>query len=238
MPKHGISQEQLKLIACVSMLIDHIGVFFVLNAYNQASGAAKAELFEIYKMLHTIGRLAFPIYCFLLVEGVFHTGNSTKYGIRLLIGALLSEIPFDLVCYGRINIEEQSVMVTILLGFVMLLAFKKSSNLLLKLLIVAPFAMLAEQLHGNYGYPGILTIAAFALTRDLQHKFIWQAFLLWFIFSPNHQMLLNWLGGSGCTIQELCMFSLLPISLYDGRKATKSKLTQWAFYLFYPVHLS
>ena len=225
------------MIACVTMLLDHIGAVIVLECFHQATGATKGIWLEAYNLLRTIGRLAFPIYCFLLVEGVCRTRNPKKYGLRLLIGMLLSEIPYDLAFYGRVNWQEQSVMVTLLLGFVMLEIMKKCPKHLLKLLEVLPFAFAAEKLGSDYGAMGILVIAVFAFTQNLKYKHLWQFLGIWFIFSPNHLMMLNWLGGIHWTIQELAVFAVVPIALYSGKKATNSKLLQWVFYLFYPAHL-
>ena len=183
-----------------------------------------------------MGRLSFPIYCFLLVEGAFYTKSPKRYGLRLLTGAILAEIPFDLAFYGRITWAHQSAMVTLLLGFLMLEAMKKFPELL-KLLVVLPFAFVAGKLGVNYGATGIMLIAVFAFTRDVKFKYLWQFFGIWFVFSPNHRMMFNWLGGIRWTIRELAVFAVIPIALYSGEKTTNSKLLQWGFYLFYPAHL-
>ena len=237
MQKRGLSQEGLKLIACITMLLDHIGAVIVMNCFENATGANKSALLDLYEMLRMVGRLAFPIYCFLLVEGSFYTRNSKRYGMRLLIVAVLSEIPCDLALYGTVNWQKQSVMVTLLLGFLMLEAMKKYPKIPEKVLVILPFLMLADLVDADYEIKGILTITLFALTRDLPHKFLLQFFGLWFIFSPGHLMALNWLRKFSVTTQELAVFSLVPIALYDGRKITKSRALQWVFYLFYPVHL-
>ena len=83
MKKRDISQEGLKLIACVSMLADHVGAVFFPGS-----------------ILRFMGRLAFPIYCFLLTEGACHTRNPKRYALRLLSGILLSELPYDVLFYG------------------------------------------------------------------------------------------------------------------------------------------
>lgn len=237
MQKRGLSQESLKLIACITMLLDHIGAVIVMAWFENSSGANKGMLLDLYEMLRMIGRLAFPIYCFLLVEGSVHTCNPKRYGLRLLIAALLAEIPFDLAIEGRISWQHQSVMVTLLLGFLMLQALNRCDAFGWKILIIVPFALAAELLHTDYGADGILVIALFALTRGNPLGEILQLFGLWCIFSPNHLMMLNWFEGFSVTVQELAAFAVVPISLYDGRKTTKSKAVQWAFYLFYPAHL-
>lgn len=237
MQKRGLSQEALKLIACITMLLDHIGVVIIMDCFENATGANKGLFLELYEILRTIGRLAFPIYCFLLVEGHAHSSNPKRYGLRLLIGAMLAEVPFDLAAFGAITMRHQNVMVTLLLGFVMLEVVKKSRNLPVKLLLIIPFAIAAEYLNADYGADGILVIALFSLTRELPGRALLQFFGLWCIFSPSHLMALNWLGGFSVTIQEWAVVAMVPICLYDGRKTITSKVVQWSFYLFYPAHL-
>ena len=128
-----ISQEGLKLIACITMLIDHIGAIF----------------FPDLDSLRIIGRIAFPIYCFLLVEGAHYTRNPKKYACRLLIGAILSEIPFDLAFAGRNNWYSCSVMVTLLLGYGAILAMEQVKGLW-KGIVVLPFFLAAEFLGADY----------------------------------------------------------------------------------------
>ena len=114
--KFGLSQEGLKLIACVTMLIDHIGAVFFPYAIG----------------LRIIGRISFPIYCFLLAEGVHHTRSPLKYGLRLLLVAVISELPYDFLFYGRFTWLRNSVMVTLLLGFGAGFAMIQSPGLLRK----------------------------------------------------------------------------------------------------------
>ena len=237
MQRRGLAQEGLKLIACVAMLLDHAAIVIVMDSYYGATGAARVALLELYETLRTIGRLAFPIYCFLLAEGASRTRNPKRYALRLFIAMLLAEIPFDLAIFGGFTWKHQSVMVTLLLGYLMLEVMKKCPVKWLRLLMVIPFAFLAELMNTDYGAMGIHVIALFFLTRDVPRKEIWQFLGLWFIFSPNHLMVLNWLDGFRVTMQELASFAVIPIMCYNGQKVTKNKAVQWAFYLFYPVHL-
>lgn len=237
MQKRGLSQEGLKLIACVTMLLDHIGAVIVMDCFEHATGANRGILLDLYEILRTVGRLAFPIYCFLLVEGYIHTRNPRRYGLRLLIGVLLSEIPYDMALYGEFSWAHQNVMVTLLLGFVMLEAMNKVPRLWMRLLLLVPFMYLAEWAGSDYGADGILLIGMFALTRELPHQGLVRFFGIWCVFSPFHLMALNWLGGFSVTVQELAAFAAIPIGMYDGGKRTKNKAVQWAFYLFYPAHL-
>ncbi len=239
MQKRGLSQEGLKLIACITMLLDHIGAVIVMACFENTTGANKGMLLDFYEVLRMIGRLAFPIYCFLLVEGSVHTRDPKRYGLRLLIAALLSEVPFDLAFEGGLSWAHQNVMLTLLLGFLMLRVMGLCSRFFWKLLVIMSFAAAAKLLRTDYGADGILVIALFALTRGSTWSGILQFFGLWCIFSPFYLLTpIRWLiSGFSLTVQELAALAIVPIVGYDGRKVTKSKAIQWAFYLFYPAHL-
>ncbi len=219
--KHKLlPQEVLKLLACASMLLDHIGAAF----------------YPGLMWLRIVGRLAFPIYCFLLAQGAAHTRNPARYGIRLLIGAALAELPFDLLFSSRLDWQYQNVMLTLLLGFLALQAMKKCTPLLLKVLIVLPFAVVAEMMRTDYGGMGVLMIAMFALTEQLPWKGVIRTFCQLLICAniPTAHMML---GGLRISVQLFAAAAMVPICLYSGRKITHSRTLQTAFYLFYPIHL-
>lgn len=215
--KKGLSQEWLKGIACLTMLIDHVGAVF----------------FWQYRLLRVIGRLAFPIYCFLLAEGVAHTHSPVRYGLRLAVGAVLSEIFFDYLFYGGLTMQHQSVMITLLLGFLMALWMKKGGRVLPLLLCFVA----AELLGTDYGGWGIALIWLFVITRGAPLRWLEQlcgmAIIFWEMNSAK-----VWLGGVGIPIQMFALLAMIPIMLYTGRKASSSRLLQWCFYLFYPLHLA
>ena len=105
----GLSGSTLKLIAIVTMLIDHVGaalVYRMMLAYIDRGGAENTSVYGrmliIYWVMRMIGRIAFPIFCFLMVEGFQKTHNKWKYAMRLGGFALLSEIPFDLAFNSRV----------------------------------------------------------------------------------------------------------------------------------------
>ena len=239
MRRAGLSHETLKLIACVTMLLDHIGAALVVppDALYWSNVELYTTIAWVNLVLRCIGRVAFPIFCFLLVEGVYHTRNPKKYILRLAVGMLLSEIPFDLAFFkDGISWGHQSVMVTLLLGGLMVLGMKRSKRLW-KLLWIIPFYCAAEWLHTDYAGKGILVIAMFALTKGTRHEKwcrVAGMFLLYWDFSyiTRYYNLDIYLP-----LNRLPLLSAIPISLYDGRKLTYNKMVQWAFYLFYPVHI-
>lgn len=135
----GITGSTLKIIAIITMFIDHVGAalfehylykFLEPLGADYCEAAIKAKLpwlwfnwmgdpaavQNIDMTLRMIGRIAFPIFCFLLVEGFLHTRNLKKYMIRLGIFALVSDVPFDLAFFGEIGLGHQNVFFTLLLG--------------------------------------------------------------------------------------------------------------------------
>ena len=215
--KKGIPQEGLKIIACLTMLIDHIGATMVPEIG-----------------LRVIGRVAFPIYCFLLAEGIVHTRNPKKYAARLAVGALLAEIPFDLLFFGELTLAHQSVMITLLLGFAMAMWAGKLGNILL------PFAVCffaAEILGTDYGGFGVALIALFVVTAGKEQSFLIRLFgmivLMWAMGSVKIPV-----AGALIPIQMFAVLAMIPIYFYSGGKATGNLWIQRVFYLFYPVHLA
>ncbi|MBP3685153.1 MAG: hypothetical protein J6J12_09380 [Oscillospiraceae bacterium] len=246
----GLSREGLKTIACMTMLIDHIGATLVSSWLLSIEGVAPTELFWLYNILRCIGRMAFPIFCFQLVEGAYYTKNPKKYALRLFIGLLLSEIPFDLAFSHTwlekkwsiltpllgVNTKFNSVMMTLLLGFFMIQSMKRVNGMW-KGLVAVPFCFAAELLHTDYAGEGILLIALFALVRGQKHQKLLTALGM---------VALVILGGDGVVFvdnvpiyMDRCkLLALLPIFAYDGRKVSQSKALQWGFYLFYPAHIA
>ncbi len=121
--KDGISGSTVKLIGIVTMLIDHIAAAVLVRIL--VSGGWSDRLYFVYCLMRFIGRLGFPIFCFLLVEGVERTRSKTKYALRLGMFALLSEIPFDLAFSARVlEFEYQNVFFTLFFGMLALCAYR------------------------------------------------------------------------------------------------------------------
>jgi hypothetical protein len=208
-----LPQEWLKLIACVTMLLDHIGAVI----YPSVG-------------LRIIGRISFPIFCFLLTEGIAHTRSPKKYLCRLACAAVLSELPFDLLFFGRLTLQHQNVMLTLLLGGAMLLLIQHSRRPLLTPVWAALACVLAYLLQTDYGYEGILLILLFSLTGSLPVRLIG---ILLLYFSSGFVAIL----GLPVPIGLFAALSLVPICLYSEKKQTSSKWIQRGFYLFYPAHM-
>lgn len=236
----GITGSTLKVIAMVAMFIDHIGATIFarmlmvtglkdLDAANTEMVMAwlseNADIYKIYTVLRMIGRIAFPIFCFLLVEGFVHTSNKKKYAIRLAVFALISEIPFDLAFQSKgIEFTYQNVFFTLAIGFVTLIAYKmveekvlknRLIQILIQILVGMAGMFAAELLRTDYGALGVITIVLFYVLRDNRFYQI----------------------ASGCIlfIEEMtALIAFLPILIYNGKRGSNVK---WAFYIFYPAHL-
>lgn len=242
MEKRGLSQEGLKGIACGSMLLDHIGAVLIYPMYLDACmvdgvdqlGAAMpleaSTLYALYQLLRIIGRLAFPIYCFLLVEGFHHTRDRKRYGLRLLISAALAELPFDLAFSGGLDLSSCSVMVTLLLGYLALWALEKWPGIGGWVVVLGLF-LATESLRTDYAGTGVAIIVLFSLAQ--QHP-LWRMVGLTVLCWSGHGI---GIGPVEVPRQALAVLALIPIHFYSGRKRTRSRGVQWAFYLFYPVHL-
>ncbi len=211
----------LKMIALITMLIDHTASILLEGS-------------KWYLLLRIIGRLAFPIFCFLLVEGYFHTKDVYKYLKRLGLFAILSEIPFDMAFADNITrfdfLDNQNVFFTLFIGLsvihlMTLVETKFRSNIiisnLLNCAVVLIGSFIALLLSSDYSMYGILIIVSFYIFRN--NKWVLTVVLL---------LLFYQLGGF---VQAFGILSMLFIFLYNGKKGTS--LNRYIFYGFYPVHL-
>ena len=214
---NGLSQEGLKSIAMLSMALDHGAMVLGGSLW-----------------LRVVGRLAFPIYAFLLAEGVRHTRNGRRYLTRLLLAALVSEPVYDWVLYPGVSPwMHQNVLWTLLLGCGMLLCMSKTESPVGKLLWVVLFSLTAQLARASYGGNGIWMIALFGLTQG-------QALPQWLGL-----IAINWLMGGVAVslcgmdlpIQLFALLAMVPIGMYSGEKRTSGRALSRAFYGFYPVHL-
>ena len=215
----------LKLIAVCTMLVDHLGY----------------TLFPWSLWLRCIGRIAFPIFCFLIAEGCVYTRSRKKYALRLLVFAVLSEIPFNLMSRGAVgDVYHQNVLWTLLLGALMCWlmdwALKKraaSSFALTGAVMVAAFCLL-ELLNTDYGGWGMLLVVMFYGVHRAPNspavKMAAQAAGL-AVFAVGV------MNGRVITIELWALVALLPIWCYNGRRGFSLKAVQYGFYAFYPVHI-
>jgi hypothetical protein len=232
----SLSGTHLKRIACISMLVDHIGASCLEGgrladiggfdaAFTGSLSPAVRNLVFLDIVLRLIGRVAFPIYCFLLVEGFLHTRNATRYALRLFAFALISEVPFDLAFFkSTFYISAQNVFFTLFLGMCCMILLQpvegpSFKNWALRVLAIATCGALAQMLHTDYGFFGVVLIAVlYLLRKDSSRRTLAGCILTsWEITAP---------------------LAFLLLHFYNGERGKCPRWEQFAFYAFYPAHLS
>ena len=155
--KRFLNGCHLKLIACGAMLVDHAC----------KSVVPRTTATEI--LTGTIGRIAFPIFAYLLLEGFLHTRSRKKYALNLLIIALISEIPFNLVLHGRIiYLASRNTCFTLLLGLLFLILLEKceqANKPLLMIVVTAGFAAAFWFANVDYGLAACFVFLVCYLSR-------------------------------------------------------------------------
>ena len=229
-----ITSASLHIMAMIFMLCDHLwGTIVPGNDW-----------------LTCIGRISFPIFAFMIVEGYFHTSNLKKYAGRLFVFALISEIPFNLALGSGIFYPiHQNVLWSFLisLGLIHWNEKAKKSGKLWKRLAVGTVSVVLGYLVGiltmvDFYHAGVLTVLAFYFFRGRKwYNYLGQFVTLWYI---NIEMLVGYsymieIMGKKYFFarQSFAMLALVPIWLYSGRRGYHSKAFQYFCYWFYPVHL-
>ncbi len=223
--KPRISSDALKLIALVSMTIDHLGYL----------------LFPQYFSLRVIGRLAFPIYAYYVAVGVEKSHDVYKYLCRVSIFAILTQIIFYVV-----GIDFVNVMFTYAFAIAGLIGYKNHNPLFMILAVV-----IAGYMDCDYSYYGVLVVYIFYFLKDQR---LWRniAFLVLtglFIFEYNLNLdfesvkrlyiyrAYNW-ELIGRILVEYVAFAAFPLIDMDSHKYTKKQgIMKYFFYIYYPLHL-
>lgn len=198
----------LKWIAVTAMVIDHVG----------------AVLFSDAVWLRCVGRIAFPIFAFLLVEGFFYTKNLRSYQGRILALALISEIPYDLALHGTLlEFGGQNIFFTLFFALVSMdiMAHGRFPFADIAGLLVGCLGALA--LSADYGPGGVLMVLCFYVIRSNPLPGWCCFFALNFLFF-------------GSKIQWCAAFAAVFIWMYSGRRGEAPGNGKF-FYWIYPVHL-
>ncbi len=249
--RRGITASTIKIMAIIIMAIDHTsaavltrilidrGMYDILTTDMDAQInwlAANGPLYYTMLIMRGIGRLAFPIFCYFIVEGFQHTRDVKKYALRLFAFALISEVPFDLALAGTAWYPSyQNVYWTLLLGLIAIyfidyvtkLDYSRFKNLTLEnivrtLGIVCAAAIpmvVAHFLNTDYGAMGVMVIAVMYLLRKKP--------LLAYVAGVFILSLMS-------LVEILAILMVIPLYFYNGKRGLKMK---YFFYWFYPVHL-
>lgn len=230
----GISSFTLHILAMTLMLCDHLW----------------ATLFPAQEWLTCIGRIAFPIFAFMIVEGYFHTSNVRKYIWRMFAFAIISEVPFNLI-YGSSVIFpfHQNVLWTFLIALLSITIIEKTKTLkkwwltgLISIVTISIDYLFGTIAMVDYLGAGVLTVLVFYFFHDKK----WWCFVGQFVCMAIINISI--LGGYYYSIpiagyelrvvqQGFALLALIPIWLYGGRQGYHSKPFQYLCYAFYPMHL-
>lgn len=217
-----LSGSVLKLIACIAMLSDHLAKFWFyrFSWANEVWFSVAGRDISLSQFMQMFGRFAFPIFVFLLVEGFEKTKNRRRYGINLLVLALLSEIPFNLMNGGTLLFMKQNVMFTLLLGYLAMwsLEYFKNKPIISLAMLVVMF-LVSRYMQADYRTAGFIFIL---LMYGLRKERIIQA-----VACP---VLLQ--------MKLMVFLSLVLTCLYNGKRGfIKTPFLKYCFYAFYPVHM-
>ena len=224
----------LKILACVTMLIDHVGYV----VYGTAS------------WFNYIGRFAFTIFAFQISEGYIHTKNLKKYLLRLCIFALVSQAPYLLFtgtyAYISYDLDKMplNIFFTLALGLIAIIVYDKINIKpiidcklfklkIIPLILVAAIVYIGQLARVDYGYYGVLIIFFFYLFRE--SKILTTiSFLILVLFRYIPYIISSPGNINYIMFLIFTALSIIPILLYNKRQGRKVK---FALYFFYPVHL-
>lgn len=205
----------LKIIACISMVIDHIK-YAIPSTQNYVT---------IY-----FGRIAFPIFAFLITQGYIHTSDIKKYYKRIIIFALISQIPFMLFRTLVGEWKMLNIMFTLLLGLIAITIYDKLSKKYISIPICILIIILGKYLKVDYEWFGVALVFLFYIFRNnkilLSYSYI-SLVLVWFYYDGI-------LKFSYTMYFISYLIPLIFILLYNGKQGKKIK---YFLYWFYPAHM-
>ena len=221
-----LSGSSLKLLAVLSMTADHVSLHLLQYdaRFTEPLFTCHHYPVSLFLLLRCAGRLAFPLFAFLVTEGFTHTRSRRRYGLSLLLLALLSVVPWSLVHESQwLMLKSQNVMFTLLLGFLALCAVERWERgrltaVQLSLLLLTVVAS-ATALRSDYGACGVTFILCLYVLR--QHRVLQAA--VGFGLLP-----MKWLSAP----------AFIPMNMYNGRRGfIRGTVSKYAFYAYYPFHL-
>lgn len=233
MKKIELDRNQIKYIAIIAMIIDHFAILFVSPGGSEAAMSRVA----LYSAMRVIGRLTAPIMLFFLVEGFIHTSSRKKYGTRLFLFGLISQIPYVLMRYNSILKLEFNVMITLFMAFLVLVAVDKISSPWLKWPVAA--GLILATFCCDWGIVGPLMALLFYLTRSTRKAQMISLSAVCAMQILNSVFFLvksgyHWYGE----LWHAGMLLVIPVLLcYSGKSGSRSPLNKWLFYIIYPLHL-
>jgi TraX protein len=202
---------QIKIIAIIAMIIDHMGLFF----------------FPQYFIFRIIGRLAFPLFCWLIANGAHHTKDIRKYLLRLYFFALASQVPYLLA--NRLidqHFSGLNVLCTLFFGLMAIVFIQRTRNWVHWFFITVVFGAMAQLLQTDYGGFGVAVIVLFYVFYYNFKKLVIAQLVLFFVPFILFPVYLSGL------FEPIGLLSLVFIRLYNNKPGPRAK---YLFYIFYPL---
>lgn len=226
----GLTANQIKWIAIVCMLIDHIAWGFV--PFGSAAG----------QVMHIFGRITAPTMCFFIAEGYAHTHNVKRYALRLGLFALISQFPFTLFETGKIQYivnsgtETFSVIYTLFLSLLAVWAWDSIQNRSMRIFVIGLLCILS--LPGDWMCFDILFSLVFWIYRGdfAKQARYFSTYAVCMVVLSCLSSAMNGYSFIGQLFQFGVLLCLPILSMYNGKRRG-SKNSKWTFYIFYPVHL-
>ncbi|MBR2412961.1 MAG: hypothetical protein IKB13_00505 [Clostridia bacterium] len=239
--KKAITSAKLKIIALVCMTLDHIGHVFYIPMMSASPAFAL-----LYTLLRFVGRIAFPLYAFMIAEGCRHTKNIKKYFALLAIFAAVSEIPFNIAGNGTVlDSSAQNVYFTLFLGlaacYVVRLLKENGKHILWSAPVAALLCASAYFLSTDYSWYGVLLIWLCAVTQEQKNAVRIPVLLVGLLLIARPWQIIQNDFAFAC-IDNSCMqlFGSLPalylICRYNGERGNL-RINKYFFYAYYPAHL-
>ncbi|MBS5451186.1 MAG: conjugal transfer protein TraX [Coriobacteriia bacterium] len=263
-----LTSYAIKWIAIVTMVLDHVAAIVIWQVYGDVyrSGARldAQGWYDLYLLMRHIGRVAFPLFCFLLAEGFAHTHSKPKYAWRLFLFALISEWPYDWALYGT-GLEftrHQNVMFTLLVSFLALWAGEALGGLIDRAIARgrtgahSDLAANGNSLGTNSASRSLTPVVVIAtivfillgawfadITEMSYHAF--GVLLPGALYLARRSRVLQVALGcalvawycwdhGGDLFESYAVIGLLLLFLYNGKRGRSMK---WFFYVFYPAHM-
>ena len=214
-PEFGLSGSALKVIAMISMVIDHVALYLMEHGT------------VLHGTMRCIGRIAYPVFAFLIAEGFIHTKSRYRYFFTLLGFAVISEIPWYLLNGAD---GTHNVMFTLALGVATLMVLENllQRSIVLGFLWTLGMSGLASWLGVDYEWRGILVIVIFYLFNGHGHSFPYSKDMQFFC---TFALMMHY-GIIGAVMAYMIIY------LYDGTRGfIQVSIAKYGFYAFYPIHL-
>ena len=221
-----LSGSLLKLFAVITMLFDHVASVF-LSKSDITLFTLGSRTLTLYKLMRLVGRTAFPLFAFLLVEGFIHTRDKKRYGIRLFLFALISEIPWNLEHKGTWLYSSQNVFFTLFLGFLGLCVLERFIH------------SQGEEGKKRLLYAGLLFLL-FAVSVILRADYRCSGFgFIMMLYVLRESPLIRAVIGSCFLSSRWQVFpAFVLIVFYNGKRGfIRGRILSLLFYAIYPVHL-